>query len=359
MIPDLNPALLMNYRAARSLKTRNTRIGFNGDSTFAGVETGGTTAQVLHSVPMQVAAKLQARGINAGANNRFGCASGTFATLLTMDSRVTATGAWTQGATTAQGGQAFACSAAGTLNIVPQGNVTKADIYWRDGAAGRSFNWSVDGGATTQIDSTGTTAIKKTTVSLGSSALHTFSLAWVAGAVTIFGVDFYDDTSSRRELSIQQWGISGATSANAIDDTDTVTGRLAQIKSGKALMTPDLMIIRLGVNDWRTSVSALSMVGNLTTLVTTCQANACDVILVTPRYDGGSTGLAAQQEDYANAIRALGPVLNVNVLDARAYFGSYALGNAAGWYSDTVHGDTGGAGYGEEAEFFVRALLTV
>jgi hypothetical protein len=358
-IPDLNSALLMNYRAARSLKTRNARIAFISDSTGAGTETGGTTAQVLHSIPMQMAAKLKARGINAGANNRFASASGTFSTLLTMDSRVTSTGAWTQGATLAQGGNAFACAAAGSMTFTPQDNVTKFDIYWRDGAAGRSFTWAVDGGATTQIDSSGTTQIRKTTVSAGAAGIHALALAWVAGSITILGVDAYDDTGSRRELSILNWSIAGATSAQMIDNSDTVTGRLAEISSGKSLMTPDLAIIRMGINDWRNSVSVASMVASQTTLVNAFLANACDVILATPRFDGGATGFTAQQEDYATAIRALGPTLNVPVLDPRAYFGSYAIGNAAGWYSDTVHGDTGGAGYGEEAEFFVRALSTI
>jgi hypothetical protein len=78
VIPDFNPLTLMKYRAARNLKTRNAKVAFIGDSTFAGIETGGTTAQVLHSIPMQLAAKLQARGINAGANNRFGAGSASF-----------------------------------------------------------------------------------------------------------------------------------------------------------------------------------------------------------------------------------------------------------------------------------------
>jgi hypothetical protein len=359
IIPDLNSALLMNYRAARSLKTRNTRIAFIGDSTGAGTETGGTTAQVLHSVPMQMAAKLKARGINAGANNRFGCASGTFSTLLTMDSRVSSTGAWTQGATTVQGGNAFACAATGSMTFAPQDSITKFDIYYRDGAAGRNITYNVDAGGTTNLNSSGTTQITKTNVNAGSVAAHTLTLTWALGSTTTIGIDAYDDTASRRELSIWNWSIAGATSLQMIDNSDTVTGRLAEISSGKSLMTPDLAIIRMGINDWRNSVSVASMVASQTTLVQAFLANGCDVILATPRFDGGSTGLTAQQEDYANAIRALGPTLGVPVLDPRAYFGSYAIGNAAGWYSDTVHGDTGGAGYSEEAEYFVRALLTV
>jgi hypothetical protein len=343
----------MKYRAARSLKTRNTKVMFIGDSTFAGVETGGTTAQVLHSVPMQVAAKLQARGINAGANNRFASGSGTFSTLLTMDSRVTSTGAWTQGATLALGGNAFACAAAGSMTFTPQANVTKFDIYWRDGAVGRNFSWAVDGGAATTISSSGTTQVVKTTVSAGTAGIHALTLAWVAGSITILGIDAYDDTGSRREISCWNMGISGATSAQLIDNTDTVTGRLAEIP----IYAPDLSIIKPMVNDWRNSVSVASSIASIQTLITTCQTTG-DVILCTPRFDNGSTGLTAQQENYVAALKGLAGS-NVQVLDSRSYFGSYAIGNAAGWYSDTVHGDTGGAGYGEEAHQIAVALASV
>jgi hypothetical protein len=354
MIPDLDPSKLMKYRAARSLKTRNTKIACIGDSTTAGTETGGTTAQVLHSWPMQLASKLAARGIPAGGNNRFASGSGTFSTLLTMDSRVTSTGAWTQGATLAVGGNAFACAATGSMTFTPQGNVTKFDIWWRDGAAGRNFTWAVDGGSTTQINSSGTTQVVKTTVSAGSAASHALTLAWVAGSVTILGIDAYDDTASRRELSLWNWGISGATSPQLIDNTDTLTGRLAEIP----IMAPDLSIIKPMVNDWRNSVSVASAVASITTLITTCQTVG-DVILVTPRFDNGVAGLSSTQEDYVTALKALGVTMNCLTIDSRSYFGSFALGNTAGWYSDTVHGDTGGAGYGEEAEQIVRALLTV
>lgn len=350
----LSPAGLMKYRAARSLKTRNTKVAFIGDSTFAGIETGGTSAQVLHSVPMQVAAKLQARGINAGANNRFGAGSGTFSSLPGMDSRVTFAGGTTQNATFAVGGNAISLPSAGsTITFTPQANVTKYDIYWRDGAAGRNFSWAIDGGAATTINSSGTIQVVKTTVSAGTAGLHALTLAWVLGSVTILGIDGYDDTNGRREISCWNWGISGATSAQLADNSDTQTGRLAEI----AFMAPDLSIIRPMVNDWRQSVSVAAAIASVSTIVNTCKASG-DVILCTPRFDGVTTGLAPQQESYVSALKGLAAT-NVQVLDLRSYFGSYAIGSAAGWYSDTVHGDIGGAGYAEEAEYIARALASV
>jgi hypothetical protein len=241
------------------------------------------------------------------------------------------------------------------MTFTPQANVTKFDIWWRDGAAGRNFSWAVDAGGATTINSSGTTQIVKTTVSAGAAGIHALTLAWVAGSITILGIDAYDDTSSRRELSIWNWGISGATSANLIDNTDSVAGRLAEITA----MAPDLSIVEGGIiNDWRNSLGTAATVTNLTTLFTTCQAVG-DVIYYTPRFDNAGTGDAANQNAYVAAATALAVSMNIPVLDARSLFGSFAIGNAAGFYSDTVHGDTGGSGYGDEADHVLRALLTV
>jgi hypothetical protein len=235
------------------------------------------------------------------------------------------------------------------------GNVTKFDIYWRDGAAGRNFTWAIDGGSTTAVNSSGTTQIVKTTVSAGAAGSHTLNLAWALGSVTVLGIDAYDDTSSRRELSIWNWGISGATSANLIDNTDTIAGRLAEI----TFMAPDLSIIEGGViNDWRNSLGTAATIANLTTLFTTCQAVG-DVIYFTPRFDNAGTGDAANQNAYVAAATALAVSMGIPVHDNRSLLGSFAISNTAGFYSDTVHGDTGGAGYGDEAEHLYRALMSV
>lgn len=355
-ISDLNPLSLMKYRAARSLKTRNTKIMFFGDSTTAGNATGGDTTQVIKSIPMQVAAKLQARGVPAGANNRFGCGSSLFSTLGPFDGRVTSTGTVTQSSTPSLGGNGISLTAAGSITFTPQANVTKFDIYWRDGAVGRNFTWAIDGGATTEIDSTGPINIIKTTVSAGAAGIHALTLAWVAGSVNIFGIDAYDDTGGRRELSVWNCGITGATSTNLADNSDPSTGRLAQIIAA----APDLSVIQPGlINNWRNSVSLAQTAIDVTALVNTCKLSG-DVILYTPRFDNANTGLAAQQEDYVSLLRSLATSLGCSLLDARTIFmGSFATFSAAGFYSDTVHGDTGGAGYADEAEHIVRALMSI
>jgi hypothetical protein len=222
------------------------------------------------------------------------------------------------------------------------------------GAAGRNFSWAVDGGSATQINSSGTIQVIKTTVPAGTAGIHALTLAWVAGSITILGIDAYDDTSGRREISCWNGGISGATSAQLADNSDTQTGRLAEIP----IYAPDLSIIKPMVNDWRTSASIASSIASLTTLITQCQITG-DVIICTPRFDSGVAGLTSTQDSYVAALKSLAASMSCQVIDSRGYFGSYAIGNAAGWYSDTVHGDTGGAGYGEEAEQIAQALRSV
>jgi hypothetical protein len=353
-IANLNPLQFMKFRKARAQKTRNVRAAFIGDSTTAGVETGGGTSQVMHSIPSRVASKLQARGINASAQNRFGCASSLFSFLIAMDSSVTATGGWSQSATLTVGGNAFAASTAGTLSFAFPGNTTKAVIVWRDGAAGRNFSWNADGGAATQINSSGTTSIRSDTVTLGASGSHTLNIAWVAGSVTIMGVYAYDDTGGRTQINCWNWGISGARGDQLVDNSDTSGGRMASLSA----LAPDLSIIKPLVNDWLQSISIDTAITNVATLVTACQVSG-DVLICTPRYDNSTGGAALQQDAYVAALKVYCASAGLPLLDTRSYFGSYAIGNAAGFYSDNVHGDTLGAGYDEEAELITRALLSI
>lgn len=354
--PLIAPQSYLKYRSARTNKTRNTRVAFVGDSTFAGITGAPATTDVGNSIPMQLAKALNRMGIPAGANNRFGVASGSWATLTGMDGRVSGTGAWSQTGSTVAGGNGFGVNtaAAGSMSFTPQDAVTKFDIYWQNsGTVGKTLTYQVDGGSTSNIVTTGSSVIMKTTVSAGASGSHTLTLAQSVNNFALLAIDAYDDTSSRREISFWNWGISGATSAQLISNAGTPFGRL----DSYAYFAPDLSIVEGGIiNDWRQSVPVATSKANLTTLVQALKATG-DVILYTPRYDGGTTGATSSQNAYVQAMREVGVEQGVDVWDARAAFGSYALGNAAGFYGDTVHGDSGGIGYGDEAARLLRGFF--
>lgn len=336
---NFTPKNTLKLRAAMQRTDRNCLIAIAGPSTTAGQSTGGGTGQAVNSWPMQMARMLQAEGIPAGAGNFFAdhsCwgSSQSVANYVAGDSRIVATGATAIGGIKGPGGNVWSLTAAGDLTFTPQVACTKADIYWRDNMAGRTFAWSVDGGAATNVSSTGVAQIAKTTVSLGSAGTHALKLAWVAGTVHIMGVHAYDDTAGRKEISVLNWGISGATSTQLIDDTDAVVGRLKSI----AALAPDAVVIDdWPINDLRQSILATTTRANIKTMAQAVIAAGGVPILTTQLPDGSTSGLTALQADYAAMLFGLADELDIPLMDFRASVVSYELGLAAGLYSDNIH----------------------
>lgn len=332
------PSALPNWRAARKLTSRNKIIMFCDDSTGRGQITGGGTSQAINSYPMQLATKLQARGLNASANSVFGDGGSwglaqTAANMMTGDSRIVFSGAAALGAPKVLGGNAFSMAAAGSIAFTPQGSVTKFVIVWKDGSTGRNFNWQVDGGATTQINSSGTSQIVRTTVSVGTVGTYTLTLNWVASGVTIYGIYGYDDTGGKVETLVFNMSICGATSGRFIDTTETPVSALAQI----ANYAPDLVISELGIiNDARQSVPVATTQANITTFVQTVQAAGIDLILRTPNVDLSTTGNAPNLGLYVQAMKDVAAAYNVPVLDIYSKW----IGT-----SDTVHGTAASYGF--------------
>ena len=316
---NLKTSNTSGFRATYRAGARNTRVAFIGDSTTRGQSTGGGASQAVNSWPMQLATLLNAAGINAGANNVWGDGGSwglgqTIANFKTGDSRVTSTAAWALGSTLSAGGNNLGATAAGTMTFTPQSNVNTAQVIWRDGALGRDWDHAVDGGAATNVLSTGSTQFGIVPVDLGSVASHALTLSWDLGTVGILGIDAYDNT--RKEISLWNWGICGATSANLINNTDTVVGRLAIL--AHASLKPDLAFIEGGlINDWRTSVAVATSKSQLTTLVTTVKTNGGNVILCTPTFDASASGLTASQQIYVDAMYQVANEQNVGVLDFR------------------------------------------
>lgn len=310
-------------------------IAAEGNSTVRGFATGGGATQYQVGWPAQLATRLQSRSARASAQNVFGAGSSLWTDLLARDNRVTGTGSWSQTATPGPGGNAVGASAAGSMTFTPLGNVTTFDIYWRDGAAGRNFTYAVDGGATTQVNSTGTTQPAKTTVTVALGA-HSITLSWILGAVTILGVDAYDATGGV-PLRVWNFGISGATSTQVADNTDPQGGRRTFYTYANA----DLAIIEGGViNDWRQSVPVATSKANLTTLVQVQKAvkgNTGKVLLLTPVFDNDMSGNGSIQEQYVTAMKEVAAEQNVPILDVRPTFQSWAYANSQGWMSDSVH----------------------
>ncbi len=358
-VTNLKASNTTNFRTAYRANTGNVPIAFQGNSTTRGVDEGAVpygSQYNSYDVAYQLANALNTAGIPAGAENWFGLSGANFNDYFNVPGHGTRDGRWaTSGGTIfgtekLQGGTAMQFpGVASGATYTTVGSVDKAVIYWQDlGAANRIMTYSVDGGATTNLTTSGVTAMRATSpISLGAKGVHSIAFNWVSGGTTLFfGIDTYD--SSRNQISIWQQGISGGTSANMIDDGGAPGGgRITQL----TLFPPKLIFTEMGiVNDWRTNVAVATSQANCTSFINSMKAINIDVILVIPPWDNATgTGNTANQAQYVAAMYAAAAAADVPVVDIRKRWTSYAAAVAAGWQrgTDNVHPST--AGYNDEA----------
>lgn len=361
---NLSPATTTKIKAgfdAMQAGTRNMNIAWTGSSVDRGVDETAVpyNSQYPLSVAEQQAILFRAEGIASGANNWYGISGNNFADYMARDSRCASTGSATSGVTSVpcQGGSELEFpTAAGTFSFTPQQNTNTADIYYQDSIAGRSFTWSVDGGAPTTITTTGLNTIVKATIPLGSVGAHTIQLAWSAGFIRIYGIDCYDST--RKEITVRQWATSGGTISGMIDNTGAPSsGRLRQIQ----LFPPDVIMGDIGVvNTWRAvGVSVATAKAQAETYIDAIKAAGADFIFVVPPFDSGSVGNTANQQAYIDAIVASCISKGCAVFNLRAAPGwtSKAASDAAGYTvaGDAVHKTI--AGQANTAELLLPGLF--
>lgn len=328
------------FRATVAANSRNVIVQFMGDSTMRGVNEAASpyNSQYPSAMPMQLAALFNAGGRAAGANNWFGLSGTSLNDYVIRDSRIAVGGSAAFGNLIIQGGTnvSFASSGSSTFSFTSQFNVNTGEIYYLDFSSGSTFSYQVDGGTAVNVVQTGSNTIKKVTFSLGSLGIHTILTSWVSGNfVDIYGINTYDAT--RVEMSIWQYGISGGTSADMINDSGTThAGRLTQM----ADFPPDLVICECGlVNSWRNSESVASSKSDLTTLVQAAKAAGANFLFLVPPWDNGSTGLTANQSAYVQAMYQVAFEQNVGLIDLRKWWISYNYSVQQGWQlnSDAVH----------------------
>ena len=355
-----NTARLRAGMAAAAAGVRNCLFGIWAPSTGAGQSTGGGTSQAVNAWPMQLARRLQAAGINAGANGFFGDkgnwggAQG-IASVLAGDFRLSIADGTTIGGSQAFGGNAFLFAAVpGRLSFTPQNPVTRFEVAWRDNASARSFNATIDAGPAALISTTGVAALRRTLLAAVPLGMHTVNFDWVAGNVTVIGCHAYNDANGRKEISILNGGISGAPSARFNAETDAAVGLTATLAAYQfdAAFYDDAPI-----NDWRNGVSVAASKANATAWVQKVKAANVDPVLITPLWDNGTLGLTAQQNSYAAMLFEVALEQDVPLIDIRAAWESYALASAKGWYSDSIH--PAFAGYAGKAAMMQGALMQI
>jgi lysophospholipase L1-like esterase len=145
-----------------------------------------------------------------------------------------------------------------------------ADIMWAQTAGGGTFNWQVDGGATTNIVTNGGSSVdgKISHISLGTAGAHTLALNWVSGNSDVDGVVEYNGDFASG-IQVHDAGHFGWTTANWLT---AITGGANSATAAIAALNPALVIITLGVNDQFNNVVPATFAANIQTIITNLKA---------------------------------------------------------------------------------------
>ena len=267
--------------------TENMKVLFVGDSTTAGVGAGDGTgvepemtgARPL-SVPLQCMTRLNARGITSFAetvcqdqSNGMGTAleqyrsdiesSGGYAT----SSRSPTIGGLLPRMNT--GAQSFKFTPSVPVDTFKFGNVF--------GGSFGPIGVSIDGNTPVDYDQNGANGYVVETIdglSLGAHNIEfTQSGTYTHGPGFIWAYD-----SNTPAVHIFNGGMR-----NSFTSDWTTTTYPSSTLSAMAVIAPDIVVIDLGINDWRTSgTSIASHESNLETILDQCGAIGASVILVVP-----------------------------------------------------------------------------
>lgn len=159
----------------------------------------------------------------------------------------TMTGTWSGQATLGLGGRGIRMTAASTATWTVNGD--NAEIWWK--AGGGTFSWKVDGGSTTNINTSGvggTSQANLTSISLGALGSHTIVLTWVSGTCDIEGINVFN-TDKDQGIHLYDACRTGAYTYTFIG-TPMVTELFP-------LVAPDLVLIELvGANNYLNATSS-------------------------------------------------------------------------------------------------------
>lgn len=343
--------LLPKWRAALARVRSgggNARVAMMGDSTTLGVGSGatGTSGNLIQfSIPSQLATIFNApvASINAYANGFMGAGNSADSgfSFQANDPRVSVGNSWSLFGTffSLGGGFMTATTTTNAYSFTPTTTVDRCRVWYASGGGGNAvLGINFNGGTQTQV-SIGLQSgnINSTTIS-GTLGLNTCNVTFVSGSSGVFVLGFEAWNSAQSSIQIINMGCSGSTSGNW-NNSISGFGPIATLP----LLAPDLTVINLGINDWRTGVSLATFTANIQALITAAKLSG-DVVLVTPiPTDPVSSGISlATQQTFQNAIIQLGQLNNVPVFDGFGRWISYANSQPLGIYFDTIHANTTG-----------------
>jgi lysophospholipase L1-like esterase len=350
------PATAATWNAkAAAVRSGTSRalIACIGDSVTFGFGAGAgdaTTNARIASYPARMAAKMAAAGlpaINESFFSNMASPAITPAIMAGYDSRLAVGAGWVSDTNNpTAGGQCWRNdSTLNALSFTPTIPVDTFIVWYYTEPTFGDFTLDVDGaGQTAHSQNVAKSFAKLTkTVALGT---HTLNIKRTAGNVRFGGVIAYN--SAARAVDVINLGYSGSTTAIWADATDPWSPLNAL-----GALAPDLTIIKLGINDFNTSVPLATFKANLNTIITRARLSG-DVILCFPNQTNSQT--PEYQDSYADAMRDVAEAANVRLVDQYNALGSYAALNAAGKMFDGLHPKA--VPYDDEAARLASALTS-
>lgn len=321
-------------KAAVTAGTRNAKLLFVGDSLTAGAYANGNSNEWGGAKALSYPSRVVAALANAKAEGLTGAGNLTVNQAVYDPRFSTLSGAWS-GSTPTLGAQFF-LNTTTTDPIVFQPNTAALPSYdtiemWINAPVTGlgSIDVSANGSGLINVPLQNATAAFKrvvVTVPLGSGPVtftpHTLPV--VLGHFNLYN-------SAVKQISAYMAGWSGGNIAN-MSGTSQVYDSLNAIK----VYAPDLTIIMQSTNDWLVGAVNGTYTTNLQALVTAAKLSG-DVILISDPPSDFSLASQAQQIGYNSAIQACATSNGLNFINMTTVFGSYLIGNANGFYSNTVH----------------------
>lgn len=322
-----------------------------GTSISAGEGSTGSGPNgnpISKSIPTLLAGRLTALGLPASwqAINA-DHANATASAITAFDSRVVP-GPWVGNFGTLGGSFLYSNAVSSTpLAITPTTSFDTIDIWYFRNPGNGTFTVNVDGGATlSTINSSGTAGFVKATITC-TAGTHTINLTQT-GAGPVYVMTVIPRTAANKEVTVINAARRGGLAAHYGNDNNIYGSR-----AGLKAIAPDLTLIELTANDWKAPTD-LTLYSNYIQNIIDDAKLSGDVLLYTSIPSDTSYASIAQQQQYIDAIVALGVKNNVTVLNTTDRWTSFAFSNALGMYFDGLH--PAGIGSADLANGLARVL---
>lgn len=261
-------AAMMPWRAALANRAASRcDVVFLGDSITEGQHATSETLRFLAGMRSGLRARFPFPGQPTGGRGFLGVATSgessfTWPAVLA--------GSPAAGTTLGPKSQ-FVNLSSGSTTVTYSLTGDSADIFWTQVPFGGTFGWKVDSGSVTSVSTNGGSIVdgKVTHISLGSAGAHTLTLSWVSGGTaSMTGVVEYNGDFSSGIQTHDAGHFGWATSSWVSVLSGGATGPAAAIAS----LTPNLIVITLGVNDQFANVAPATFQSNTQSIISSLKA---------------------------------------------------------------------------------------